>query len=328
MESAESDSNSEIIIFFLCGLSQNMDPDSWIDAIRNGKRLEEEQITCLFSQLSDVLYQEGTVHPLSLPITICGDIHGQLYDLFELFRVSGGIENNKYLFLGDYVDRGYFSLETFCYLAALKIRYPGRVYLLRGNHECRQVNQMYGFYDECVNYYGHAGVWRMCNEVFDLLPIGAVVSNKIFCIHGGLSPEIKLIEQIPLIERQDELPSSGPLADLTWSDPDENIEEWNVNSRGAGWLFGKQPTHEFCYNNKLDLICRAHQLAMKGFQYFFNEDQLVTVWSAPNYMYRSGNLASVLKIDENYQREFVIFQAVPDDQRVVPQELNTSHYFA
>lgn len=303
-----------------------MDLDSWIELLQKGKRLEEEQLTSLFSQLMDVLYQEGTVQPLPLPITICGDIHGQLSDLFNLFKISGGPETNSYLFLGDYVDRGYYSLETFSYLAALKLKYPDHIYLLRGNHECRQVNQLYGFYDECVNFYGHAGLWRMCNEVFDLLPIGAVVANRIFCVHGGLSPEIKLIEQIPLIERQDELPSTGPFADLTWSDPEE-IECWGISPRGAGWLFGTQPTHEFCQNNKIDLICRAHQLAMSGYQYHFNEEQLVTVWSAPNYMYRSGNDASVLRIDEHFNREFIIFKAVSEDQRTFPDD-SPPHYFA
>ena len=303
-----------------------MDLDLYLDTIRQTKRLEEDQLRMVFTKLMEVLYQEGTVHPLPLPIVICGDIHGQLHDLFELFKISGGPETNRYLFLGDYVDRGYYSLETFAYLACLKLKYPDHIYLLRGNHECRQVNQLYGFYDECVNVYGHAGLWRMCNEVFDLLPIGALISNKIFCIHGGLSPDVKLIEQIPLIERQDELPASGALADLTWSDPDD-IDGWGTNPRGAGWLFGQQPTHEFCHNNKIDLIARAHQLAMSGYQYHFGETQLVTVWSAPNYMYRSGNDASVLKIDENFNREFVIFKAVPDDQRVVPDE-TTPFYFA
>ena len=303
-----------------------MDLDQYLETIRQTKRLEEDQLRMVFTKLMEVLYQEGTVHPLPLPIVICGDIHGQLHDLFELFKISGGPETNRYLFLGDYVDRGYYSLETFAYLACLKLKYPDHIYLLRGNHECRQVNQLYGFYDECVNVYGHAGLWRMCNEVFDLLPMCALISNKIFCTHGGLSPEIKLIEQIPLIERQDELPSSGALADLTWSDPDD-IDGWGANPRGAGWLFGPQPTHEFCHNNKIDLIARAHQLAMSGYQYHFGETQLVTVWSAPNYMYRSGNDASVLKIDENFNREFVIFKAVPDDQRVVPDE-TTPFYFA
>ncbi|KAK8893254.1 Serine/threonine-protein phosphatase 6 catalytic subunit [Tritrichomonas musculus] len=302
------------------------DVDEWIDLLRKGKHLSEQQISALFKQLIDVLYQEGTIHAWALPVTICGDIHGQLYDLFELFEISGGIEKNRYIFLGDYVDRGYYSLETFCYLAALKLRHPGRILLLRGNHECRQVNQLYGFYDECLNNYGHAGLWRMCNEVFDLLPIGAVVSNRIFCIHGGLSPEIKLIEQIPLIDRQEELPSSGPFADLTWSDPDE-IPGWAINQRGAGYLFGQRPTNEFCHNNRIELITRAHQLAMSGYQYHFNEDHLVTVWSAPNYMYRSGNDASVLKVDQSGNREFVTFQAVPNDKRVIPDD-STPHYFA
>ena len=303
-----------------------MDVDTWIETLRAGKRLEEGQITSLFAQLTDVLYQEGTVHPLPLPVTICGDIHGQLYDLFELFKVSGGVSSNRYVFLGDYVDRGYYSLETFLYLGALKLKYPDRIYLIRGNHECRQVNQLYGFYDECINYYGHAGLWRICNEVFDLLPIGVLVANRIFCIHGGLSPMIKLIDQISLIERQDELPSQGALADLTWSDPDE-IEGWALNQRGAGLIFGTRPTRDFCRNNKLQLIARAHQLAMSGFQYHFGEEQLVTVWSAPNYMYRSGNDASVLKINEDFRREFVIFRAVPDSERVIPDE-SAPHYFA
>lgn len=303
-----------------------MDLDLFISTIRSGKRLQENQITMVFNKLMEVLYQEGTIHPLPLPITICGDIHGQLYDLFELFEISGGPENNRYLFLGDYVDRGYYSLETFVYLACLKLKYPDHLYLLRGNHECRQVNQLYGFYDECVNVYGHAGIWRLCNEVFDLLPIGAMVANRVFAVHGGLSPEIKLVDQISLIERQDELPSTGALTDLTWSDPDD-IDGWAVNQRGAGWVFGRNPTHEFVHNNQIDLIVRAHQLATNGYQWHFDEHDLVTVWSAPNYMYRTGNLASVMKIDENFEQQFIQFSAVPNDKRVIPDE-TTSQYFA
>lgn len=303
-----------------------MDLDLYLETIRGGKRLTEDQITLIFNKLMEVLYQEGTIHPLPLPITICGDIHGQLYDLFELFEISGGPTNNRYLFLGDYVDRGYYSLETFAYLACLKLKYPENIYLLRGNHECRQVNQLYGFYDECINVYGHAGIWRLCNEVFDLLPIGSVIANRVFAIHGGLSPEIKLIDQVSLIERSDELPNTGALADLTWSDPDE-IEGWAVNQRGAGWLFGTKPVQEFCRNNEVDLIVRAHQLAVNGYQWHFKGEQLVTVWSAPNYMYRAGNLASVMKINENFEKSFVTFSAVPNDKRVIPDE-TTSQYFA
>ena len=296
------------------------DVDLWISYLSKGQRLDEASVTKIFLKLTEILYQEGNVQPLSAPIIICGDIHGQLYDLFELFRVSGGPESNRYLFLGDYVDRGYYSLETFLYLAALKLKYPDHIYLLRGNHECRQVNQLYGFYEECMTIYGHSGLYKLANDVFDLLPIAALISNRIFCVHGGLSPHIRHIDQINCeIERQGELPSKGPFADLTWSDPFD-IETWDQNQRGAGYLFGKRPTHEFCHNNKIELICRAHQIAMSGFQYHFNEKQLVTIWSAPNYMYRSGNDASVLKVDQNFKREFITFKAVPDSKRVIPDD--------
>lgn len=312
-----------------CQLStKKMNLDEWIETIKKGKFLKEDSLNLLFDKLTDILYQESTLLQLQLPIAICGDIHGQLYDLFELFKISGGIESNKYLFLGDYVDRGFFSVETFCYLACLKLKYPDRLYLLRGNHECREVNTAYGFYEECVSRYGHGGIWRRFNEIFDLLPISAIVDTDIFCTHGGLSPSIKYIEQIPLLNRRVELPMSGPLCDLTWSDPEEGVDGWILNQRGAGYLFGQKETNKFCHENKIQLICRAHQLAMKGYQYFFGEEQIVTVWSAPNYSYRSGNDASVLKIDSNKKRKFEIFKAVPDDQRVIPEELLDSNYFA
>ena len=305
-----------------------MELDKWLELIKKGGCLCENDLNLLLTSLSDVLYQEPTLLHLNLPITICGDIHGQLYDLFELFDVSGGVSSNEYLFLGDYVDRGYFSVETFTFLACLKLKYPDRIHLLRGNHECRSINTMYGFYQECVSRYGHGGVWRRLNEVFDLLPISAVVDTDIFCTHGGLSPVLKYIEQIPLLRRDVELPMAGPLADLTWSDPDDTVDGWVINQRGAGYLFGQKETNKFCHENKIQLICRSHQIAMKGYQYFFNEEQIVTVWSAPNYCYRSGNDASVLKIDKNKNRQFVVFKAVPNDKRVIPEELNEANYFA
>lgn len=305
-----------------------MELDRWLETIKNGGYLKEEELNLLLDKLSEVLYQESTLLQLKLPITICGDIHGQLYDLFELFKISGGIENNQYLFLGDYVDRGYFSVETFCYLACLKLKYPTRLYLLRGNHECREVNTTYGFITECLTRYGHIGPWRKFNDVFDLLPISALVGTDIFCTHGGLSPSFKYIEEIPLLNRQVDLPVKGPLTDLTWSDPEDTAKGWMLNPRGYGYLFGQKETNKFCQTNNIQLICRAHQIAMKGYQYFFGEEQIVTVWSAPNYGYRSGNDASVLKIDSNKNRKFEIFQAAPDDQRVIPEELSESNYFA
>jgi len=162
---------------------------------------------------------------VSSPVTVCGDIHGQFYDLLELFRNGGEIPNTNYIFIGDFVDRGYNSVETFEYLMCLKVKYPGHITLLRGNHESRQITSVYGFYDEIVRKYGNANPWKYCTDVFDHLPCGAIVDGRVFCIHGGLSPDIKTIDQIRTIDRKQEIPHEGPFCDLMWSDPDD-IETW------------------------------------------------------------------------------------------------------
>jgi diadenosine tetraphosphatase ApaH/serine/threonine PP2A family protein phosphatase len=260
---------------------------------------------------------------LASPITVCGDVHGQFYDLLYLLELAGPPPTTKYLFLGDYVDRGYFSMETFVLLLAYKLKYPNNIFLLRGNHECRQVNQMYGFYDEVVTRFGHPGLYSMCNELFDYLPIAALIDNKVFCVHGGLSPEIAAVEQLTTIDRIHEIPSCGAISDLCWSDPAEEggMEGWSTNQRGAGFLFGPKTVKAFCHNNGLTLIARAHQLAAEGFQWHFGTQKLlVTVWSAPNYMYRCGNKASVMILGNELQPEFKQFEAVPTNERVVPDE--------
>jgi diadenosine tetraphosphatase ApaH/serine/threonine PP2A family protein phosphatase len=276
------------------------------------------------------LYVEPNVLELQGPITICGDIHGQLYDLFELFDHCGAKDSTSFLFMGDYVDRGYYSLETIFYLCALKLKYPQRFFLLRGNHECRQVNQIYGFYTEAQLHYGHAGVWSLCNEMFDLLPVAALIDNRVFSVHGGLSPEIPVIEKISLIPRNEELPASGPICDLCWSDPEDLPpgSGWQRNQRGAGWLFGADQVKAFCHDNGgLQFVTRSHQLAMEGFQWFFDHT-LITVWSAPNYMYRSGNTASVMLYDKDkgIDSDMVLFDARVE--RPPPPEQGVQPYYA
>lgn len=130
------------------------------------------------------------------PVTICGDIHGQFYDLLELFKHGGECPHVNYLFLGDFVDRGFNSVETFLLLLAYKVRYPDRITLIRGNHECRQITQVYGFYDECLRKYASLNVWRYCTDVFDYLSLAAIIEEKVFCVHGGLSPTIKTIDDV------------------------------------------------------------------------------------------------------------------------------------
>ena len=209
---------------------------------------------------------ESNIQPVSTPVTVCGDIHGQFYDLLELFRVGGGVPDQiNYVFLGDFVDRGYFSLETFTLLMCLKAKYPNRITLVRGNHESRQITQVYGFYEECQTKYGNASVWKSCCQVFDFLALAAIIDGSVLCVHGGLSPEIRTLDQIRVVARAQEIPHEGAFCDLVWSDPEE-VETWSVSPRGAGWLFGDKVATEFNHVNGLSLIARAHQLVNEGYK--------------------------------------------------------------
>ena len=296
-----------------------MDLDKCISDLKTGKILTEQQMRQLCEKIKELLIEESNIQPVSSPVTICGDIHGQFYDLLELFRIGGELPHTNYIFIGDFVDRGYNSVETIQLLMLYKLKYPSHITLLRGNHECRQITVVYGFLDEIVRKYGNSNPWNYCMEVFDLLPIGATIENEIFCIHGGLSPEIRTIDQIRTIERNVELPNEGAFSDLMWSDPDD-IDTWIISARGAGWLFGGKVTKEFCHINGLGVIARAHQLVDQGFMYWFDE-LLVTVWSAPNYCYRSGNVAAILEIGEDLERGFKTFKEVEQSAKSVPPKL-------
>ena len=122
--------------------------------------------------------------------------------MLELFRIGGDCPDTHYLFLGDFVDRGFYSLETFLLLLTLKTKYPDRIVLIRGNHESRQITQVYGFYDECIRKFGSVNVWRYCTEIFDYLPLAAIVDNEMFCVHGGLSPDLTELDEIRAIDRK------------------------------------------------------------------------------------------------------------------------------
>ncbi|KAK3509436.1 hypothetical protein QTP70_035088 [Hemibagrus guttatus] len=291
-----------------------LDLDKYVEIARQCKYLPENDLKRLCDYVCDLLLEESNVQPVSSPVTVCGDIHGQFYDLCELFRTGGQVPDTNYIFMGDFVDRGYYSLETFTYLLALKAKWPDRITLLRGNHESRQITQVYGFYDECQTKYGNANAWRYCTKVFDMLTVAALIDEQILCVHGGLSPDIKTLDQIRTIERNQEIPHKGAFCDLVWSDP-EDVDTWAISPRGAGWLFGAKVTNEFVHINNLKLICRAHQLVHEGYKFMFDE-KLVTVWSAPNYCYRCGNIASIMVFKDVNTREPKLFRAVPDAERV------------
>ncbi len=270
------------------------------------KCLPEKDLKLLCEKAKEIFIEESNVQNVSAPVIICGDIHGQIYDLLELFKKGGDIPSSRYIFMGDYVDRGYNGVEVLELLLALKIKYPEHITLLRGNHESRQICFAYGFYEEITRKYGNANAWEYFTDLFDYLPLAALVEGKLFCVHGGLSPYISTVDQIRLINRKMEIPREGVFCDLMWSDPDD-IETWLMSCRGAGWIFGWKVVDEFTHINGLELICRAHQLVMEGFKYWFEKKNLCTVWSAPNYCYRCGNKASILKISSDLSRTIDYF---------------------
>lgn len=303
-----------------------IDLGACIERLRNCDVLEEEDVRVLCELAKDILVDEGNVQKVRTPVTICGDIHGQFYDLLELFRVGGECPKTNYLFLGDFVDRGHYSVETFLLLLALKVRYPDRMTLLRGNHESRQITQVYGFYDECLRKYGSSNIWKFCTDVFDFLSLAAVIDDRIICVHGGLSPSVPAVDHIRLLDRKREVPHDGAMCDLLWSDP-EDVRGWGLSPRGAGYLFGADVVDKFNETNRLELIARAHQLVMDGFKYHFTHRNILTVWSAPNYCYRCGNVAAILELDTNRYRTTRIFEAPTSELRQVPHKNPVTEYF-
>ena len=186
--------------------------DRQITSLMDCKPLTEEEVQVLCDKAREVLIEESNVQPVASPVIICGDIHGQFHDLIELFRIGGQCPDTNYLFMGDYVDRGYYSVETVTLLITLKVRFRDRIYILRGNHESRQITQVYGFYDECLRKYGNANVWRILTDLFDYMPLTALVDSQIFCLHGGLSPSIDSLDQIQQLDRVQARPMRPPPA--------------------------------------------------------------------------------------------------------------------
>ena len=273
--------------------------------------LTPPEISALCDLARPILQNSPNVIAVKSPVNVCGDIHGQFNDLLELFKIGGMPPHCNYLFMGDFVDRGLHSVETVLLLLALKIMHPEHVHLLRGNHECRQITQIYGFYDEIIRKFGDTRVWRTLTDLFDFLPLAATIDDKIFCVHGGLSPSFKMIDEVQHLDRTREIPHEGTMADLLWSDPDE-IRGFGASPRGAGFSFGENVTEDFLQANNLNLLCRAHQLMMEGHSYT-HSDSCLTLFSAPNYCGRCMNKASFMEVNSNGKCEITDFVSVPEE---------------
>jgi serine/threonine-protein phosphatase PP1 catalytic subunit len=271
--------------------------------------LSDDDVLWLLTHVTPVLLREPSVLDLTGPIWVCGDIHGQFTDLIRIFQAAQSLGQDQYLFLGDYVDRGPQSLEVICLLFALKLRNPFDIFLLRGNHESPEMTESFGFLGECISKL-EANVYPMFLDVFKCLPIAAVINGSIFCVHGGLSPVLNSIQQIREIERPVDIPEDGLLADLLWSDPCRDTEEWGPNPRGATVSWGLRAAEKFMEENGIVGIMRGHQVAEKGYDYPFEPNRsVVTVFSAPAYANRL-NAAAFALVKRDSSVEYAVITPV------------------
>lgn len=272
--------------------------------------LAEADIKFLITKTKKILISQPIFLELESPITVCGDIHGQYPDLLKLFELGGFPPDKNYIFMGDYVDRGKQSIECICLLLCYKIKFDENFFILRGNHECGSINRIYGFFDECKRRY-NVKLWKSFVDLFNCLPIAASIDDKIFIVHGGLSPELKTVDQIQKIMRPTDVPEEGLLCDILWSDPDENASGWGANDRGVSVTFNEKVLKNFLEKNELDLLCRAHQVVEDGYEFFGNRS-LVTVFSAPNYCGEFDNSGAIMEVDEELMCSFKVIKGEPN----------------
>ena len=282
--------------------------------MKESQVLHKRYVAILLKRMKQLLENLDSLIEVDIPegteFSVCGDTHGQFFDLLNIFEINGSPSTeNPYLFNGDFVDRGSWSVEVVLTLFAYKLALPDKMHLLRGNHETRNMNRIYGFEGEVKHKYD-GDIMRMFTEVFRVLPLAATLNKKVIVMHGGLFEEdgVKL-DQIKAIKRDKEPPESGLMSDIMWSDP-QPFDGRGKSKRGVGQSFGPDITKAFLKENNLELLVRSHEVKEEG--YLVEHDgKLITVFSAPNYCDQMGNKGALIRFQHSGEHTFKQFEAVP-----------------
>lgn len=274
-------------------------------------RIHKPDAVKIIRAASRLMAAEPNLLYLQDPLTIVGDVHGQFYDMKEIFRLGGNPETTKYLFLGDYVDRGIYAMEILLTLYALKANYPNQIFLLRGNHECRQMTQFHNFRDEVIQKYDQE-IYDLLMDSFDKMPLACIINGQYLTLHGGISPGAMTVTEINKLQRVQEPPVSGALCDVLWSDPIDNQTGTMAHffepndSRGCSYYYGYASISQFLKNNNLLSLIRAHEAQFEGFKAYLWQKaifpQVITLFSAPNYCGTYSNKGAIMKIQTNEMR--------------------------
>ncbi|XP_065655533.1 serine/threonine-protein phosphatase 5 isoform X2 [Hydra vulgaris] len=288
--------------------------DELITQLKDQKKLHKKYAFQILIDIKSYFEKQPSLVEINIPenekLTVCGDIHGQFYDLLNIFKINGyPSEKNPYLFNGDFVDRGSFSVEVILVLFSYKLLYPNHFFMARGNHESATMNQMYGFEGEVKEKYS-AKMADLFTEVYNLLPLSHLINKKVLTMHGGLfSNDNVTLEDIKKVDRNRQPPDSGIMCELLWSDPQPQMGR-SPSKRGVGCSFGPDVTKAFCKKNNLEYIIRSHEVKPEGYE-VMHDGKCITVFSAPNYCDQMGNKGAFITLRTDLKPVFTTYEAVP-----------------
>jgi len=258
----------------------------------------------------EIFMNEQTLLRIQSPFVVVGDIHGHILDLFRVLQTYGLPFQQKYVFLGDFVDRGEFCLETVLIVLLMKILCPKNVYIIRGNHEFRFMCSEGGFLDKIKEIYDDETVFDHFIDTFGYMPLAALIDGSVLCVHGGIGPDLYSLDQINNIKRPFHDFGDCVADSIYWSDPSDNIDFFAPSTRGIGYLFGKDGLNHFLETNCITHLVRAHEVTMQGAIYKFN-GKVISVFGASSYCGAMNNSSGVLIIGNRTHLEIKRFPPIP-----------------